>query len=555
MSGVSILIHLGGAVALLLYATRMVRTGVERACGTLVRHRMQAALSQRFAAIFAGAGLAVLFQSATAVSLLLASLVGSQIVSGTAALIAVLGADLGSALVVRLLSLDMSAISPLTIVTGTAIFLTTRRRGWRQFGRILVGVGLLLLSLRLIGETSAPLREGTFVPVVIEALAADPVTALLVAALLAWLFHSSVAFILLVVALAGSGILNAELGIVLVLGANLGGGLVAVLLSRGMPPEAWAVPLTNLVLRGFASVAVLSVVANLPLPFDLLGSSDGARIMQAHILFNLSLAILALPFAGRTYAFVLAIILAHLPVGQTVKAVSALDKSVLDRPKLALANVTREIVGLCETIETMLCTVMELFSEPDADQIEALIALNTKISRRHHDVKLYLSRIEISQLSSPEVLRVDELLSACVRLEQVSDIMTQNLLTHIKHKEARGLSFSAQGWRELNDLHAALMANARLAFNVVVTRDSETALQAVKAKDSFRDSERRANALHFERLREGGVRSVDTSSLHLGIIRDLKQINALLAGLAYPVLEQGGLLLDSRIRPPSLCPA
>lgn len=549
------LIHLGGAIALLLYATRMVRTGVERACGALVRHRLQAALSQPLAAILAGASLAVMFQSATAVSLLLGSLVGSEIVSGTAALIAVLGADLGSALVVRLLSLDLSAILPLALATGTAIFLTTRRRRWRQFGRILVGVGLLLLSLRLIGETSAPLREGGLLSVLMEALSADAITAFLAAAVLAWMFHSSVAFILLIVALAGSGIVNTDLGVVLVLGANLGGGLIAVMLSRGMPPEAWAVTLTNLALRSFGSVIALAVVTNLPLPLDLLGSSDGARIMHAHILFNLSLAILAFPFAGRVYGLVLAMLLARRPVRRELQAVSALDKTVLDRPKLALANVTREIVGLCETIETMLCTVMELFSEPDEARRMELLALNTQIVRRHHDIKLYLSRIEIAQLSPPDVQRVDELLSASVRLEQVSDIITYNLLAHIQHKDARGLSFSAQGWGELNDLYAELMANARLAFNVVVTRDSETALQTVKAKDRFRDSERRANALHFERLREGGARSIDTSSLHLGTIRDFKQINALLAGLAYPVLEQGGLLLESRIRPSLPCPA
>jgi phosphate:Na+ symporter len=345
------------------------------------------------------------------------------------------------------------------------------------------------------------------------------------------------------------------LGIVLVLGANLGGGLIAVLLSRGMPPEAWAVPLTNLGLRGLASIVALTVVTTVSLPLDLLGSSDGTRIMHAHILFNLALAILALPFAGRAYAFVLTMLLVHRPVRSELQAVSALDQAVLDRPKLALANVTREIVGLCETIETMLCMVMELFSEPDAERIEALIARDTQIVRRHHDIKLYLSRIEIAELSPSEAPRVDELLSASVRLEQVSGIITHNLLAHIKHKEARGLSFSDQGWHELNDLHATLIENARLAFNVVVTRDSETALQTVKAKDSFRDSERRANVLHFERLREGGACSIDTSSLHMSIIRDLKQINALLAGLAYPVLEQGGLLLDSRIRSSSLCPA
>lgn len=555
MSGVSVLIHLGGAIALLLYATRMVRTGVERACGNLVRQRMQAALERPLLAVLAGAGLAVAFQSATAVSLLLGSLAGSGLVAGTAALIAVLGADFGSALVVRLLSLDLSAVLPLALTAGTAIFLATERRGWRQGGRILVGIGLLLLSLRMIGEASEPLREGDFMPVVMWFLATDPATAFLVAAVTAWLFHSSVAFILLVVALAGNHIVGAELGIVLVLGANLGGGLIAAMLSRGMQPEARAVPLANLALRGIGAVAALALVTLLPLPLAALGASDGVRIMHAHILFNLALATLALPVAGRAYALVLALLLARRPATLDMGTVSALDNSVLDRPALALANVTREVVAICETVETMLGTVMELYDAPDQARIEALRALDDRIDLRHHEIKLYLARIATPELGPTEVQRMQELLAACIKLEQVGDIITHNLLSHVQRKHDRGHSFSADGWDELRDLHAALVANARMAFNVVVTRDSKTALQLMRAKDRFRDSERRANALHFERLREGGARSIDTSSLHLDTIRDLKQINSLLAGLAYPVLEQQGLLLGSRLRPPETCQA
>src|SRR5690606_19508703 len=183
MTGSVVLIHLAGAIALLLWATRLVRTGVERAYGDVLRRRLRGTFRNPLLAVLAGAILAVCLQSATAVSLLVGSFAGSGIVSGASGLIAVLGADLGSAIVVKLLSFDLSLVVPVALSVGTAIFLTTERHSWRQFGRILVGVGLLILSLQLIGQASEPLRESHILPLVVSYLSQDPITAFLIAAI------------------------------------------------------------------------------------------------------------------------------------------------------------------------------------------------------------------------------------------------------------------------------------------------------------------------------------------------------------------------------------
>src|SRR5690606_1550078 len=298
MTGSVVLIHLAGAVALLSWATRMVRTGVERAYGDVLRRKLRGTLRNPLLAVAAGGALAIAFQSATAVSLLVGSFAGSGIVTGSAGLVAVLGADLGSAFVVKLLSFDLSLLVPVAIFVGTTIFLATERRAWRQFGRILVGVGLLILSLRLIGEASEPLRESGILPVVVNYLAADPVPAFLIAAVATWLFHSSVAFILLVVALAARGLVPAELGIVMVLGANLGGGLIAAMLSRTMSPASRVVPLGNLAIRAIGALLALAGVVWFHPPLELLGATAPVQIVHAHIAFNVALVLAGIPFAG-----------------------------------------------------------------------------------------------------------------------------------------------------------------------------------------------------------------------------------------------------------------
>ena len=348
MTGSLVLVHLGGAIALLLWATHMVRTNVEDAYGDALRLKLRHTLKNPLMAVGAGGALAVAFQSATAVTLLVASFAGSGIVSGTTGLMAVLGADLGSAFVVKLLSYDLSLLIPVAIFAGAVIYLSTDRRAWRQFGSILVGIGLLILSLRLIGEASEPLRESRILPVVVNYLSGDPITAFLIAAVTTWLFHSSVAFVLLMAALAARGLMPAELGVVMVLGANLGGGLVAALLSRTMPLQSRAVPFGNLAIRGVGAVLALAAFILFRPPLDMLGAGAPLQVVHAHILFNAALVVLGLPFAGLVSRAVERVLASAAPkprVALEDREASALDPDALGSPSRALANVSRAVVG------------------------------------------------------------------------------------------------------------------------------------------------------------------------------------------------------------------
>lgn len=551
MSGSVVLLNLAGAIALLLFATRMVRTGVERAYGDFLRQKLRGILRNPVMAVGAGAALAIALQSATAVALLVGSFVGSGIVGGTSGLLAALGADLGSSIVVKLLSFDLSLLVPICLVAGTVLFMTTRDRKWLQLGRIFIGIGLLILSLRLIGEASHPLRDSQLLPVIIGYLARDPITAFIIAAIMTWLFHSSVAAILLFVALASRDIVPVELGVVLILGANIGGGLIAFMLSRASAPKSRTVPIGNLIMRGAGAVLALIGINIVHPPLDLLGSTPATIMVNAHIAFNLALALVGIPLAGLIYPLAERAAMMNAPAdaAETLETaeVSALDENALNVPGQALANTTREVVRVCETVEVMLQRIIELYESADDEKIKALAALDDRVDRKHQAIKLYLAKISTHQLSEDESLRFQELIGACVKLEQVGDIIVRNMLVHVRKKWERGLEFTPQGWRELSSFHAAVLANARMAFNVLVSRDIPSARQLVREKDRLRDLEKATNKSHFDRLSEGTAKSVETSSIHLDTIRDLKQINSLLASMAYPVLEEHGFLQGSRL--------
>jgi phosphate:Na+ symporter len=500
------------------------------------------------AAVATGAALAIALQSSTAVTLLVGSFAGAGIVGGMSGQLAVRGAEIGSALVVKLLSFDLTLLVPVCLAAGTAMFMATERRAWRQFGRILVGIGLLVLSLEMIGEASEPLRDSRLLPVIVDYLAGDPVTAYILAAIMTWLFHSSIAAVLLFVTLAGRGFIPPELGIVLVLGVNLGSSVIAPLLA----PAMRVVPVGNLLMRGAGSLVMLILFLALQPASTWLGSNVADQIVNAHILFNCLILVAGIPLAGLVYRASERIVSFGAPTAPAddlaAAELSALDETALDAPGQALANATREVVRVCETVEIMLTRIMELYEKADPEKIKALAALDDRVDRKHAAIKLYLAKVTTRTLSEGEALRCQELLGACVKLEQVGDIIVRNMLVHVKKKRERKLEFTEEGWRELTAFHASVLANARLAFNLLVSRDMETARLLVEEKDRLRDREKASSQSHFARLSEGTARSMETSTIHLDTIRDLKQINSLLASMAYPVLEEHGLLSGSRLK-------
>ncbi|HHY51078.1 MAG TPA: Na/Pi cotransporter family protein, partial [Alphaproteobacteria bacterium] len=340
-----------------------------------------------------------------------------------------------------------------------------------------------------------------------------------------------------------------ELAVSLVLGANLGGGLIAVGLTRQSYVEARRITLGNLLFRGVGAVVALLAFRYLAPPLELIGSGAARQVLNLHLLFNLALVLVCLPLTGPVSRLVthmvkprptpeeLANPLAHAP--------SALDQSVVDSPALALASATRELLRMAEIIERMLQPLMELYETGDPEKIRQARKLEEAVDQAQHEIKLYLARINYQ--SEDEARRGHELSNFAINLEYVGDAITKTLLKLAEVRRDQKLQFSPEGWRELNELHHRVMANMRLALNVLVSKDRESARQLLEEKDAMGSAERKSYAHHLRRLRAGAAESVETSNIHLETVRALKTINSLFASVAYPILRESGDLLDSRL--------
>lgn len=546
--GHEILIEIAGGVALLLWAARMVRTGVLRAFGGELRQWLGRAVARPLRAFGLGLAVTMAVQSATATALLMASFARQGLVTAAAGFAVLLGADLGSALVVQVLSFDIHVLSPILILGGVISFMGWQRPLPKHLGRAAIGLGLLLLSLRLIVGASAGMAGSEGLAAVMAGLAADPILALLIGAVLAWLAHSSVATVLLVAALTGAGVVPPDLALALVLGANVGGALVAVILTLRMPAAVRRAPLANLCCRLLLALVVLALLPMVQAPLAALEAEPLRQAVNFHLAFNLLLALVFLPLAWGVGPLFEKLMPDREGVEEGPLQAKYLDESAMPRPTVALANATREVMRLADVTETMLRQAMSAFEAKDASEIAEISRLDDDIDALYEAIKLYLTRLSRQAMSEQESQRCLEIIQFTTNLEHIGDIVDKGLLELATKRLKNRLTFSADGWRELNSFHQQVLDQLQTAMALFVSSDLAMARQMIAAKERFRDLAQDSADSHLARLRSGQIESIETSALHLDVLRDLKRINSHLVSVAYPILDAQGELRRSRLR-------
>jgi len=546
LTATHVLLDLLGGAALLLWGLRMVRTGLMRGVGGDLRRFLGGSLSNRLLAFGAGLGTTVLLQSSSATCLLVTSFAGRGLVATAPALAVMLGADVGTSLVAQLLSLDLGWLSPLLVLVGVIAFLSGDSGRRRDLGRAVIGLGLMLLALRLVVGASQPMRDSAVVQTVLGALSGEPLLAVLAGALLTWAAHSSLAMVLLVMTLADERLLTVGLALALVLGANLGGSLPPFFATRGADAPARRVPLGNLGFRLIGAIAVLVALAWI-VPWVARLEPDPARqVVNFHTAFNLGLALLFLPLVGVA-ARLAARVLPDSPAPSDDRP-RYLDPAAVETPSLALAAATRETLRMGDTIEAMLKGTLDVLRTDDRKQAETIAQMDNTVDRLYEATKLYLTKVSREDLSEQDNRRCGDIIAFITNLEHVGDIVDKNLIELAEKKIKRKLRFSAEGFEEICALHGRLLDNLKLALSVFMTGDEATARRLIEEKVQFRELERAAAERHLGRLREGRPESIETSALHLDILRDFKRINSHITSVAYPILEAAGALSATRLK-------
>ena len=545
------LLNLLAAIALLVWGTHIVRTGMLRVFGENLRHVLAKSFGSRPAALLAGLGVTSLVQSSTATCLIVASFVGKGLVPAGAALAVMLGADVGTALMAVVFSFDLSWLSPLLIFSGVVMFISRQATGVGRIGRVLIGLGLITLALQLIVGATRPMTESPAVRALLAALPNEVLLEVVVGAVLTVLSYSSLAIVLLTATLAEQGLLPTPVALGLVVGANVGSGLLALIATSGDGPLTRRLPLGNLV---FKLLGALLAVLLLPQAHVLLQQVLGTvaeQVVVFHLGFNLTLAVLFIAFTGvvgRLTERWLPAPSAHAAGHRN----SHLDPVALATPSLAISSAAREALHQADVVETMLRGVLPVLRDNDLALAERLRKMDDTVDDLYSAIKFYLTQISREALSEREGRRWTDIVSFTINMEQIGDCIERVLLDIEDKKIRKGRRFSDAGMAEVCHLHERLLSNLRLGMSVFLDGHVRDAQKLLEEKARFRDLEHEYAANHIARLQDNTAPSIETSSLHLDLLSELKRINSHICSIAYPILESKGALSATRLRPSQL---
>ena len=550
-SPIVIILNLAAAAALLIWAVRLVRTSFERAFSSQMRQWLKLTTGNRLTAAMTGVGISVMLQSSTAVALLLASFMPASAMSVSMGLAIILGADLGSAIVVQILSSRISLLTPLLLLSGVFFFMRTNRKVLRQIGRILIGLSLIFVSLGMISEASAPLANNAAIKNIFIYLSDDLLTGFVLAAFLAWMMHSSIAAVLLFATLAANGVLPLNAAFAMTLGANLGGSFIAVFLTLKSDINIRKVVLANLLLRGGGALVALGLIHEFDIINHIYGATSQLKVLNFHLFFNAAVLLAGIILLTPASGFV-AILLPEKQDAEELSMRSVLDLSVQNEPARAFACVRRELVDIGNRIENMLRDAMDLFENYDENIAERLLAEQRNIAKNAFDLRVYLSGIRSDDPTEDTGTRAFDFAGTATNLESGADAIGRKIVTLAKRMHHDRTHFSEDGRHELMDFYDKVLRNIQQGILVLMNEDVETARELVAQKEMIRELNQKLERKHLTRLRQGLTETIETSAIHIDLLRSLKVLNTGFAMIAYPLLREHGALLKSRLAKDSL---
>lgn len=530
MDILSFLINLMSGATLLLFAVRFMRVAIERLWSGQIR-RSLSVNAGTVSLLLKGTGLGFVLQGGTVVMLMAAGLAGSGTIPVLSAAIVALGADLGSALAVQVLTLPIGAVGPVAIFAGGWLYLNASSPERRNFGRVVLGLGLIFLSLTLIRAAVAPLQEFSGLSGALAYVNSDPMTAALLGLFLTLLMHSGLAAVLTAVAFASHGQLGAVAGLAFVIGCNIGSAFLPIWLLRSEPGPASSVARAVACLRVGLALTLLAVVYLLPRLPDLLAAYSADRlIILGHVGFNLLLLMLAplLPLVLRLFP------------------VAARDEDarrfVLPEGEEDLTVLTLALKGQVNKMLDLLVQMFDLATGSERD-ITAIGQLERRMNRA-------LSDIRHAYAGLPDVggKQIQQIMDFAIRIEACADLLNGKYAT-IRNETLRGeYGFSEDGKAEIAALIGQVRKGMVLAQNVFWKEDLEAARDLVEHKRRVSVLEAQSKQDHLARVRSGNAMSLGSSDGHLELVGALKSINSKLATIAYAVLEASGELRATRLR-------
>lgn len=539
------LLNLAGAVALLLWGSHMVQSGVQRAFGPRLRDVLSSALRNRFRAFAAGLGVTTLLQSSTATGLMTSGLCAAGAVELEAALAVMLGANVGTTVVAQAFSFDIAAFSPALLLIGVMLF---RRDGGRNrdAGRALIGLGLMFLALGQLLDIMTHYEDSPNLRLLFGAIGAEPAVDVLLGAALTWASHSSVATVLFTMSLAARSVVPPDAAFALVIGANIGAAINPLVEGvRGDDPAARRLPVGNLLTRLVGGILALALLAPLG-RFMVTLQPDIARVVvDFHTLFNLAIALVFFPLL-TPFAALLRRLLPQKSDPADPALPLYLDAPSRESPALALSAAAREALRLADLVTEMIAGAQAGLRDSDRRQLADTRRRAATVARLAAAIRAYLAALDSEDSRDEDEERLRILLTFVAQMEQASAGLSKNLIGAVTKHLKKTVAVPEPLRGEILAMLDRTAANLRAACALLMSDDVRAAHLLLDEKTLFRELEARATQAHFNALAARTDDPPEASTLRLELVRSLKQVNGHIIAAAYPILDRRGELLATR---------
>lgn len=545
----TILIQIIGAVALLVWGTYSIRTGMFRTFGDQLRRWLAKNLSSRLSGFVAGMGLSMMLQSSTASALVVSSFQKKGLVTTAIALASVLGADFGSAVMVRLLSFNLASLVPVLLFVGVVLYLKKERTPYGQFGIILLGLAFVMLALQMISNATAPLKTNTDLLVVFEHLESTPLIAIATGMVLALVCFSSLAVVMITAGIVASGVITAHAGLWVVLGANLGSAFLAVITTSGSSPVARRAPTGNCFFRMGGFLLGVLWVSLLPKTLAIFSHIDGG-VIYFHILFNGVTAIAGLLTVGTMAKIVEKILPSKAVQEEDESATRLLTQEGLLSAQTALEASRQEVLHTVELLMRFWNDIHELLiRNPEYGEIQLMRERRKSIYTRCQSITRYMTEVLQMALTSHEARQWQELRNGNGAIELATRIADNSFKQLARKKCAKNRFFSHEGEHELTMLHSRIAHNLDVLHQYIQTAEEDelekTRRWLSNEKSLLVVTDFSLLERHVKRVTSGDSEAVETSTLHVDLLELFRRFNHLICSVATFHAPSENDLMDS----------
>lgn len=542
---------LGGA-SIFLYGMDLLSKGLQRAANQRIKHILGKLTNNRFIGMMVGVGVTSIIQSSTATTVMLVGLVQAGLISFSQTLAVILGADIGTTITIQLMALKLADYSLVLVIIGFSIktFGKKDNKDLLSTAEAILGGGLLFYGMKIMSDSMMPLQGHPTIMAAMRTLE-NPFLGVMVSAAITALIHSSAASIGMVVILAQQSLVSLEGSIPLIMGANIGTCVTAIIASWNTSREAQRVSIAHVL---FKVGGVLLFIAWIPTFAEIvrtismhLGQGTDRQVANAHTVFNVVLALAFLPFTQFFGRLLIKLYPDKRIKEEFVIKTKHLDTAFLNSPAMAIDLARLEISNMANILESMLNPIMMSFISNRAevkDETYSELTLEEGINFKEKKLDFleekitdYLLKIGSVDTSEKQANEVFALVSITKDFESIGDIIQKNILPLISKKRRLNVNFSLEGTEELSIYHLKVCKQISRLQKIFTVLDPKRLTNIIKKMNTYLVLESDYRRKHLERIRAQRKESIETHEIHIELMDYFKHINMYTGNIAKSMNE------------------